>query len=151
MRFQAIEVYIHSFAATLAFVSFVVSELFVLTCHPDLDKTEVSWRQNALSLMTASTLLLAIHKTMLMLQVDVCLSVCCEAWAFRYEMLLGAGLISQCQPILYFCHPEPSIVKDCVFDCLACIPYIGVLVIICADFAYRGNEYALPWAGLGPS
>lgn len=147
-RGQEIEVYIHSFAATLAFVSFVSSELFVLTCHPDLDKTELSWRQNALSLMTASTLMLAIHKTILMLRVDVFLSVYCEAWTFRYEMLLGAGLISQCQLIWYFCDPEPSVVKDYVFYCLACMPYIGVLVIICTDFAYRGNEYALPWAGL---
>lgn len=145
-RARSIEVYIHSFGATLTFGSFLLSELFVLVYHSALGRDEAWWRLRALALMTAGLILCLAHKVLVETDVAAAYS---EAWTFRYEMLVGAGLVTQCQLIWYFSDPEDdSRFRQLCFVPIATVPYLGALVIVGSDFCYRANQYALPWAAL---
>lgn len=150
-----IEVYVHSVAAAVAFVAFVVSELFVLTCsrlfEGDNFAEELRWRQRGLGLMTAILILLVIHKALgscLKDQEGGLIGPYSEAWTFRYEMSLGGGLISQTQLIWHFSDPNHTLRKLWGLFVLPLVPYVGVVVVIASDFAFRKNLYALPWGAL---
>lgn len=140
------QVYVHTFGATLAFVSFVLSEAFVLSCSRWFDNKdnagELRWRTRSLSLMTACLLLLAAHKVLYLYNIHPKYS---EAWTFRYEMLLGSGLITQTQLIWHFIDPDPTPMKNKFFYVLTSVPYVGVLFVIAADFTYRANEDGAQW------
>lgn len=140
-----IEIFVHSFAASMAFVSSVASEVFVLVCHASLGQEELQWRLRALGFMVACIILMVIHKTLHESGVGGAYS---EAWTFRYEMLTGSGLISQCQLIWHYSDPEPTKLKERVFVALAMMPYFGVMIVISSDFFCRNNLDALPWAAL---
>jgi len=144
-RAHTVEIWLHSIAATTAFVSFSVSELFVLACHSGLEDLELRWRARAWGLQVACLLLLVVHKTMYQSGLAPDYSA---AWTFRYEMLVGSGVISQNQLIWHFSDPDPTQLKERGFKILAVIPYLGVLLVVGCDFAYRKNLYALPWGAL---
>lgn len=143
-RAHSVEVYIHSAAAALTFLSFALAELFVLVCSNELHLRdgELKWRTWALSFMCACLILLGIHKALYTLHIVGAYS---EAWTFRYEMLLGGALVSQNQLLWYFSDPDPSHLKDQGFRWLAAMPYIGCITVIGTDFFSRNNQYALPW------
>jgi len=138
-----IEVYIHSAAAALTFGAFIVSELFVLVHNKVLTPHEVSWRFRHLGVMTSCLILCMVHKALYTARIVGAYS---EAWTFRYEMLIGAGLISQCQLIWYYSDPSPSEWREYCFHLIAGFPYAGALIIVGSDFLNRRNQYALPWA-----
>lgn len=142
-----VEALIHSFAAALCFGSFVLAECFVLLCSTTLGEVELRWRRAGLAFMLSCLALLGVHKTLFTFDIVGTYS---QAWTFRYEMLLGGGLISQNQLLWYFSDPEVSREKDQGFLLMALIPavfpYLGGLVIVVGDFWARQNTYALPLA-----
>lgn len=141
-RAHDIEVWIHSFAATLCFVSFTVAELFVLTEHKELTQAELAWRSRSIAFMCACMVLLVGHKTLYSFHIVGAYS---EAWTFRYEMFLGGSLVSTNQLVWYFSDPEPSPLKDQGFKVLAAVPYVGCAFVIITDFFSRKNPYGLSW------
>eukprot|EP00747_Dinoflagellata_sp_TGD_P166440 gnl/TRDRNA2_/TRDRNA2_189223_c0_seq1.p1 gnl/TRDRNA2_/TRDRNA2_189223_c0~~gnl/TRDRNA2_/TRDRNA2_189223_c0_seq1.p1 ORF type:complete len:336 (+),score=54.44 gnl/TRDRNA2_/TRDRNA2_189223_c0_seq1:121-1128(+) len=154
-RAEQVEVAIHGIAAALAFLSFILSEAFVFTFNTRMKEAEVKWRKFGIALMTSSLLLLAGHKLVYQMTLDDpvgstghTMSFYCEAWTFRYEMLLGAGLIFQNQLVWHFSDPLPASCMQCCFYAIAFLPYMGAVLVMTADFLYRGNMYALSWGAM---
>lgn len=145
-RAHDVEVWVHSVAASMAFVGFIAAELFVLVCHRRLKEVELMWRTRALSFMTACLVLLLAHKSLYTLEIVGKYS---EAWTFRYEVLLGGGLVSQNQLVWYFSDEDPETrLKTSGFIGLSVVPYLGSAFVIGADFFSRANLYGLHWLAL---
>lgn len=148
-RAQNLEAWIHGVAAAFAFSSFVISELLLLLLHAELPELELQWRLFALSLMIACSLLCICHKVLFEAhaQTDlISFSAYSKAWTFRYEMLIGGGLITQNQLIWFFSDPDPTSLKQKIFYALGVLPYAGCVGVIAFDFRYRDNEYGPEWA-----
>lgn len=146
---QGLEVWMHSLAASFTFVSFAVSELFILLCHTELREVELQCRVWALSFMIACLLLCICHKSLFEARIEtnlISFSDYSEAWTFRYEMLIGGGLITQNQLIWWFSDPDPTTLKENCFYALGVLPYLGCLGVLVADFRSRDNEYGAEWA-----
>lgn len=140
-----VEVYIHSLAATLAFGSFLAAELFVISCNRELTEDETRVRQWSLMVMLSCLILCLGHKSLVLVNFWSSYS---EAWTFRYEMLVGSGLITQNMVIWFFSDPNPELREEkypLVYKILGALPHLGALGVVASDFLYRGNRYALPW------
>jgi len=138
-----IEVYIHGFAASLTFGAFVAAELFLLSCHKSLSDEERFWRKWQFAFMLSCAELCCIHKSFVMISYWMSYS---SAWTFRYEMLIGSGLIAQNS--LIWCFSDPRDKEEQAWRCpgfLAVLPHIGASGIVISDFFYRGNKYGVYW------
>lgn len=144
-----IEVYIHGFAAALAFGAFCVAELFVLSCHKSLTDDEMFWRKWQFVFMLSCVILCCIHKSLVEVDIASSWSAYSSAWTFRYEMLIGSGLIAQNSLIWCFSDPrDKDALKQDLWWCpsfLAVLPHIGASGIVVSDFFYRGNKYGIYW------
>jgi len=144
---HTIEVYIHGFAAAAAFGCFAAAELFVLSCHKSLSEEELFWRHWQFTFMLSCVCLILVHKSLIAVSYWISYS---NAWTFRYEMLIGSGLIAQNSLIWCFSNPGDS--EDSRFlrcpGFLAIMPHVGAGGIVISDFFYRGNKYGLTWVFL---
>lgn len=142
---HTIEVYIHSFAATLTFGAFVAAEFFVLSCHKSLSDDERFWRKWQFAFMLSCVMLCCVHKAFVVFTFWLTYS---GAWTFRYEMLIGSGLIAQNSLIWCFSDPTDEDALKNGYWCpglMATLPHIGATGIVVSDFFYRGNKYGMYW------
>lgn len=145
---HSIEVWIHNFAATLAFGAFCCAELFVLSCHKSLDEEEMFWRKWQFAFMLSCVVLCCLHKSFVEVDMVSNWSAYSAAWTFRYEMLIGSGLIAQNSLIWNFSDPREKEVIEQSYKSpllMAVLPHVGASGIVVSDFFYRGNKYGMYW------
>eukprot|EP00927_Polykrikos_kofoidii_P059939 TRINITY_DN55028_c0_g1_i1.p1 TRINITY_DN55028_c0_g1~~TRINITY_DN55028_c0_g1_i1.p1 ORF type:complete len:361 (-),score=58.99 TRINITY_DN55028_c0_g1_i1:99-1181(-) len=137
-----VEIFVHGFAAALAFVSFAVSELFILVCHGKLHEGELLARSRSLSFMIACLILCFVHKMLATFQYHPEYS---GAWTFRYEMLVGSGLITQNQLIWWFSGPNADEPSAFSFYLFTMFPHLGALGMLSSDIFSRHLTDATHW------
>lgn len=136
-----IQTLVHGFAATVAFLAFVISETQILTCNRRLFEDERRWRRRALALTVTCLLLCGAHKVSLAFL--AMFADYSEAWTFRYEMLLGAGVMGGNLMVWVWSSPylDPKETDQQLVPYIATMPYIGVIAVIVTDFFSRDNKF----------
>lgn len=140
-----IQTILHGIAATVAFLAYAASETQVVCCNPRLFSDERKWRRRALAVTVACLILCGLHKLSFgFLEMFAKYS---EAWTFRYEMLLGAGVMSGNLMVWTWSNPLLDDKKEDqgITPFFATIPYLGVIGIIITDFFSRDNRYGGPF------